>query len=80
VIVCPEKQVPAREKCSFVDFGGGDWCSRPLSGLPVAGEAKARHNNFLCCLRSVEVRSVPGCPVGNAIDIIMATINTTLLC
>jgi hypothetical protein len=33
LMVCPEKQGPALEKCSFVDFGGGDWCRRPWSGI-----------------------------------------------
>ncbi len=38
------------EKCSFVDFGGGDWCRRPLSDIVVVGEAKTLHNHLLCCL------------------------------
>jgi hypothetical protein len=49
-MVCPEKQGPACEKCSFVDFGGGDWCGRPWTGLVVAGEPKVLHNRLLLCL------------------------------
>jgi len=60
--VCPETQGPAREKCSFVDFGGGDWWRRPLSGLAVAGEPKALHNRLLCCLPNLHAGFCPENP------------------
>ena len=41
-MVCPEKKGPACEKCSFVDFGKGDWCRRPWSGLAVAGDPNSK--------------------------------------
>ena len=60
--MCPEKQGPACEKCSVVDFRGGDWCRRPWSGLAVAGEPKALHNHLLCCLPNLHVAFWPGNP------------------
>jgi hypothetical protein len=61
-MVCPEKQGPAREKCSFVDFGEGDWCRRPWSGLAVAGEPKALHNHVLWCLPNLHAAFWPENP------------------
>ena len=60
--MCPEKHGPAREKCSFVDFGGGVWYRRPWSGLAVAGEPKALHNHLLCCLPNLHAAFWPGNP------------------
>jgi hypothetical protein len=53
LMVCPENQGPTCEKYNFLDFGGGDWCSRPWSGLTVAGEPKALYNHLLCCLTNL---------------------------
>ena len=50
------------EKCSFVDFGGGDWCRRLLSDCAVAGEAKALHNHLLCCLPNLHAAFWPDNP------------------
>jgi hypothetical protein len=60
--MCPEKHGPAREECSFVDFGGGGWYRRPWSGLAVAGEPKALHNHLLCCLPNLHAAFWPGNP------------------
>jgi hypothetical protein len=61
-MVCPEKQGPARGKCSFVDFGVGDWCRPPWSGLAVAGEPKALHNHLLSCLPNLHAAFWPENP------------------
>ena len=60
--MCPEKHGPGREKCMIVDFGGGEWCRRPLSSRAVAGEAKALNNHLLCCLPNLHAAFWPGNP------------------
>jgi hypothetical protein len=58
----PEKQGPACEKCSFVDFWGGDWCTRSWSDLAVAGEPKVLYNHLLCCSPNLHAAFCPENP------------------